>query len=194
MTDSKDHTEEKARFFRSLEKGDFATFTVVLGAHPEWKDATGPAKSVRFNKHAPAIVIAAELGLEEAVKSLISVGADFSARGALGGTALHWAAWFGFAGIVEALLQAGADTLDDATEWHCAPLFWAVHGFSYRGDCLRRDQLQSAKLLLKAGAPPNPTNNEGTTALSLLTEPEDREMISLLIKGENLREDDRSAG
>lgn len=173
-------TEEKTKFFRSLEKGDLSTFKHLLAAHPEWKDAMGHAKSVRFNKHAPAIVIAAELGLEKVVKSLISAGADFSARGALGGTALHWAAWFGFAGIVEKLLQAGADPLDDATEWHCAPLFWAVHGFSYRGDCLRRDQLQAAKLLLAAGAPPNPTNNEGTTALSLLTEPEDREMIELL--------------
>ena len=172
--------EIKTRFFRSLEKGDIETFNGLLSRHPKLANETGPAKSARFNKDAAAITVAAELGLCEAVRELLKAGADLNARGALGGTAIHWAAWFGFADIVELLLKAGADPHDDATQYECAPLFWAVHGFSSRGDCLRRDQLRAAKLLLEAGASPGPTNNDGTTALSLLTEPSELPMKELL--------------
>ena len=78
---------------------------------------------------ARALVIAAGEGRVEATALLLDVGAPIDARGELGGTALHHAAWRGRGGTVDLLLRRGADPLALAPEPASGtPLAWAAHG------------------------------------------------------------------
>jgi GNAT superfamily N-acetyltransferase len=73
--------------------------------------------------------VAAGEGKVEATELLLDAGAPLDARGDLGGTALHHAAWNGRGGTVDLLLRRGADPLALAPEPAAGtPLHWAVHG------------------------------------------------------------------
>jgi ankyrin repeat protein len=76
-----------------------------------------------------ALVIAAGEGRVEATELLLDAGAPIDARGELGGTALHHAAWNGRGGTVDLLLRRGAAPLALAPEPASGtPLAWAAHG------------------------------------------------------------------
>ncbi len=76
-----------------------------------------------------ALVTAAAEGRVEPTALLLDVGAPIDARGELGGTALHQAAWQGRGGTVDLLLRRGADPLALAPEPASGtPLAWAAHG------------------------------------------------------------------
>jgi ankyrin repeat protein/GNAT superfamily N-acetyltransferase len=76
-----------------------------------------------------ALVVAAGEGRVEATGLLLDVGAPTDARGDLGGSALHHAAWQGRGGTVDLLLRRGADPLALASEpTGGTPLAWAAHG------------------------------------------------------------------
>ena len=92
-----------------------------------------------------ALMTAARTGKVEAVKALLSRGADVNAKeSGRGQTALMWAAAEGHAEVVEALLTAGADfraRLDSGF----TPLLFAV----------REGRIDVVRALLKAGADVN---------------------------------------
>jgi ankyrin repeat protein/GNAT superfamily N-acetyltransferase len=76
-----------------------------------------------------ALVLAAGEGRVEATALLLDVGAPMDARGDLGGSPLHHAAWNGRGGTVDLLLRRGADPLAVAPPpTSSTPLAWAVHG------------------------------------------------------------------
>ena len=81
-----------------------------------------------------ALIIAASEGRVEATALLIDVGAPLDARGELGGSPLHHAAWNGRGGTVDVLLRRGADPLAVAPPpTSSTPLAWAAHGSRYAG-------------------------------------------------------------
>jgi len=173
------------RFFRAIGKGDEPTAMELLRAHPELAGETGAVSLPIHNCQAPALVMAAELGLDTMAAALLDAGAAVEVRGFLGGMAMHWAAWYGHSGIVERMLKAGSPLEAHDTEFHCTPLFWAAHGFSYRSPAFRRDQLGAARLLLQAGARTDVHNREGTPVLSILEDPADAPMKSLIEEAAN---------
>jgi len=170
------------RFFKAVGKGDEATALHCLKGNPSLARAIGAARSPVFNKQASALIMAAELGWEGMVTALLQAGSEVTARGALGGMALHWASWQGHPDIVRHLVAAGSPLEATDTRFACTPFFWAVHGFSYHGDAIRRDQLGAARALLQAGANPDVKNAEGILAVELLTDPADAPMLDLIRK------------
>jgi ankyrin repeat protein len=173
--------EAKRRFFRALEKGDEDTAILLTQQYPQLAAESGEVKSTRFHQNAPAILIAAELGLGRALSYLLDGGADINVRGAYGGNALHWAAWNGWLGSVRVLIVKQTPIESTDTKHNCTPLYWTVHGFSYHSEGIRREQLQVARLLIDKGAQKNTSNADGTSAIDLLTDSADDEMKSLLL-------------
>ena len=96
---------------------------------------------------------AAKSGDVEAVKNLISEGADVNAKGSFG-TALHWAAMNGHAEVVDALISAGANT-EALSDQLGMPLHVAT----------RRNHPDVIKKLIDAGADINARTREQFTPL-----------------------------
>jgi ankyrin repeat protein len=86
-----------------------------------------------------------------AVRALLAAGLPVDARGDLGGTALHWACWKGYADIVEILLAHGASLTIEDQQFHGTPPGWYGHGVH---NCNEPggDYVQVARLLIAAGA------------------------------------------
>jgi len=86
-----------------------------------------------------------------AVRALLTAGLPVDARGDLGGTALHWACWKGYADIVEILLAHGASLTIEDEQFHGTPPGWFGHGVR---NCHEPggDYPQVARLLIAAGA------------------------------------------
>jgi ankyrin repeat protein/GNAT superfamily N-acetyltransferase len=108
-------------------RGDREAALRRLGTHPalagEGRDELGAA-----------LVIAAAEGRVEAIALLLDAGAPLDARGDLGGSALHHAAWHGRGGSIDVLLRRGADPLALAPEPAAGtPLAWAAHGSRHAG-------------------------------------------------------------
>jgi ankyrin repeat protein len=81
-------------------------------------------------------------GDEKLARRLLELGVDVDARDVDGGTALQWAAWYGYSGIVAILLDYGADVdAADHTSGRRALHEAAKHG-----------HLETLKLLLVRGA------------------------------------------
>jgi ankyrin repeat protein len=94
------------------------------------------------------------------------------ARAPDGFTALHYAAFFGGAGAVRVLLEAGAAPDADAEN----PLrVRPLHSAAARGD------RAAAQLLLEAGAEPNPRQQGGYTPLHAAAHSDDAELAALLL-------------
>jgi ankyrin repeat protein len=95
------------------------------------------------------------------VELMLDLGFDPAAEsvtGPTGGTALHCAAWEGSAACVAALLRypSGRALIErrDST-YHGTPLAWCSHGSRNCGN-RQADHAEVARLLLEAGARPNP--------------------------------------
>ncbi len=86
-----------------------------------------------------------------AVQVLLDAGLPVDARGDLGGTALHWACWKGYADLVELLLDHGASLSVEDERFHRTPSGWFQYGLQH---CEERegDYPAVARLLLSAGA------------------------------------------
>jgi ankyrin repeat protein len=85
------------------------------------------------------------------VRALLAAGLPVDARGDLGGTALHWACWKGYADLVEILLANGASLTIEDQQFHGTPPGWFGHGVH---NCNEPggDYAQIARLLIAAGA------------------------------------------
>jgi ankyrin repeat protein len=86
-----------------------------------------------------------------AVQALLAAGMPVDARGELGGTALHWACWKGYADIVEILLAHGASLTIEDEKFHGTPPGWFGHGVHNCGEP-GGDYAQVARLLITVAA------------------------------------------
>jgi ankyrin repeat protein len=86
-----------------------------------------------------------------AVRVLLAAGVPVDNRGELGGTALHWACWKGYADLVELLIERGASLAIEDEQFRAPPAGWLHHGTT---NCPERDgdHAQVARLLIAAGA------------------------------------------
>jgi ankyrin repeat protein len=163
------------------------------------------------NSRDTPLITAALLNCTEIVKLLLDAGADVNAkRGAIGGTALMWAARGGTRGTetVKLLLNSGAD-VNAQDETGSTALMWAAvrghlettqffldirAGLNAKGaddDSARmiaRMLVPSGgdtgivQILLDAGANVNIQNKYGQTALTWAKRYKDPEMVSVLVK------------
>ena len=80
------------------------------------------------------------------VRALLAAGMPVDARGELGGTALHWACWKGYADLVKVLIEHGASISIEDSQFHGTPPGWYDHGRRNCGQC-DGDYPQLARLL-----------------------------------------------
>ena len=109
-----------------------------------------------------AIVRAAKKGDTKTVKSLLNKDKSLLfARDKDGLTPLHCASWKGHVGLVEFLIDAGADinNHNDNAHWGTTPLHAAAHG----------NQKEVATVLIRRGADLNAKNLNGRTPLGETT-------------------------
>ena len=88
------------------------------------------------------------------IRFLLDSGADITARGLDGGTALHQACWFGQPANARLLIKHHAP-LEDSNDVHdYTPLGWVCHGSRQSGNASERSDayVQLAEILLEAGA------------------------------------------
>lgn len=123
---------------------DVARVLLDAGVDPDHRDRPGGD---------PYLVTAASLGAERVGLALLEAGADPAGVGARGETALHWAAYTGLVGLVEAIARTrGAPVAARDTAYRCTPLEWALHAWD-EGSKGRREALPAvARALLAAGA------------------------------------------
>ena len=126
----------------------------IVRAHPGVVESLGEADR-------RALCDEAWIGNAAAVELMIELGFDptvTSANGSRGATALHCAAWNGSARAVAAILRHPARTeliaARDAS-YDGTPLGWCCHG-SLNSGKRRADYAEVARLLIEAGARPEP--------------------------------------
>ena len=127
------------------------------------------------------LVAAAGLNADRVGMLYIDRGANVQHRGCHGGTALHWAAWCGRPKLVRKLVEAGAEINKRCIDFISTPLFWAVHGLKNDGYHDTNACVESASILLEAGADKSIPNIDGHTVWDMLEE-NDRELKELLTK------------
>src|SRR5579872_982187 len=154
------------RFYQSIRNDDLATLRVLI------KDNGANVKDPRGQT---PLMFAAAFGSLEAMKLLISGGADAKAESEAGVTALHWCT--GDLAKVRLLLDQGAD-VNKTSRLGRTPLLVAAS--TYGG-------LETVKLLLQKGAEVNVVDNGGFTPLNAAANIDNSAIAKLLIeKGANL--------
>jgi len=94
----------------------------------------------------------AEIGNLAGVRSFLDAGMPIEASGEMGTTALHWAAFCGWADLVDFLIERGAPLEIEDREFHATPFGWGLHAI-----CNHRtpggDYIRLLRRFLQAGAP-----------------------------------------
>jgi ankyrin repeat protein len=125
------------------------------------------------------LLAASSLHADQVANYYIEKGADIHHGGCHGGTALHWAAWTGRPGVVQRLVDEGAEINRLCIDFKATPLFWTIHGFKNEGYSSLKDCLESVKILLRAGADKKIPNGNGHSIFDMLNE-KDLELNKLL--------------
>ena len=125
--------------------GDEALVNHLVHSHP------GLANSLAATERR-AIADAASANKGEAVRLMLIAGWPADARGDLGGTSLHHAAWLGNVDMVRDLLRHGAPLEDRGDAYHLTPLGWAIHGSVNSWRKHEGDYAGTVRALLEAGA------------------------------------------
>ncbi len=86
-----------------------------------------------------------------AIRARLAAGIPVDERGEMGATALHWACWKGYAGLVELLLDHGASLTIEDEQFHGTPPGWFAHGLHNCNEGAG-DYPQVARSLIAAGA------------------------------------------
>ena len=151
------------RLLLACHEGNAAEATAIVRAHPGIVERLAGADrraltDEAWMANAPAVELMMELGFDPAVAS---------DSGPKGGTALHCAAWEGSVDCVAAILRwpAGKALVGqrDPT-YHGTPLNWCSHGSTNCGNP-RADHAEVARLLIAAGARPDPEMTGGSDAV-----------------------------
>jgi ankyrin repeat protein len=109
--------------------------------------------SLSAEQQAGALARAAETGNAPAVAVMLELGFAVEARGELGATPLHTAAYAGSAGVAELLLSRGANLEAIDGNWNSTPLDWALVGSGERPDSNpAADWVRTVDVLIGAGA------------------------------------------
>jgi len=140
-------------------RGDEAQARAVVREHP------GIVESIPPGDHR-AIADAAWNGAVHAVALMLELGFDPRAPGHDSGTALHLAAWEGSVEMVAALLRhpdAGQLVSIRDAHYDATPLGWCCHGSLHGSGA--RDHAGVARLLLAAGARPEPETTEASPSV-----------------------------
>jgi ankyrin repeat protein len=139
------------------------------------------------------LMAAARSGNPEVVAQLLAKGADIHARAARGQTALMWAVAQKHPAVVQALLEGGADVHARSEVWS-QMMAVPPHGrdeynrmIPHGGDtalmfAARVGDLDSAKLLLDAGADVNDADAWGVSALVLAAHSGYRDLCTFLLE------------
>ena len=117
------------------------------------------------------LVAAAEKDDLRQVHELVQKGASVNARDERGFTVSMWVAYWGHHGLLEQLIEKGADV--KARVWHGAAALPLA--------CGPKSNLETVKLLLDNGANPNATTMDGTSVLMVAAETGDIERVQLLV-------------
>jgi ankyrin repeat protein len=147
------------RLLLACRSGDEAQARLLLREHP------GILESMTSDDHR-AISDAAWNGDARAVSLMSDLGFDPRTPGQDSGTALHCAAWEGSAETVAVLLgRADARSLVAIRDAHynATPLGWCCHGSRFGNTS--HDHAGVARLLLEAGAQPEPGAMEPSSAV-----------------------------
>ncbi|MBZ0114793.1 MAG: ankyrin repeat domain-containing protein [Thermoanaerobaculia bacterium] len=128
------------------------------------------------------MIAATSLGTETVANVLVDSGANLEATAVFGARPLHWAASVGLPSTVELLIQHGAELEARCMEFGATPLYWAVFGFGQHGPNRKGDPLESARVLLNAGASIDTTNKQGISLLECSQQAQSNEMYELLIR------------
>lgn len=149
------------RFYQSIRNDDLATLRVLI------KDNGANVKDARGQT---PLMIAAAFGTLDAMKVLISSGADAKAESEAGVTALHWCV--GDVAKVRLLLDQGAD-VNKASRLGRTPLLVAAETYG---------TLEAVRLLLQKGADVNAADNVGFTPLIAAAYVDNTAVAKLLIE------------
>lgn len=188
-----------------LESGAKVDASNDLGATPLWAASqNGSAPMVKklleagANPNAAlisgetALMVAARAGKSEVIGLLAAKGANANARGARGQTALMWAAAQKHPAAVKALLASGADVHAKSAVWS-EMMAVPPHGYlpynkqiPHGGNtallfAARSGDLESAKLLLEAGANVNDEDAWGVSATALAAHSGFTELVEHLL-------------
>jgi hypothetical protein len=150
-----ERSPEQLRLALACEGGDESQVRALLQQRPGLaEDLTDDDR-----RKLPA---AAEMNKAPAVRLMLAAGWPAGARGAQGGTALHWAAWHGNVGMVRELLRYHPALHDEDDTYHQPPLGWALHGSVHSWHRAHGDHAGVVRALLAAGAtvPPESADRE----------------------------------
>lgn len=132
----------------STQQEALAMAEVLLGA--------GEDPNRRYAKSGDTFLIAAaSLGAEEVGVRLLKAGADHTAKGLFGASALHWAVMMGLPELVSALIAAGAALDEPDTEHKATPIQWALHAWTGNSNGYREKIPEAARRLVAAGVTPD---------------------------------------
>ena len=124
-----------------------------------WEDAGRLAATASELEKQFALVLSALNGKAEAVRWMVTAGADVNRPSAdlyAHGTPLHHAVCSGSLATVQALLEAGADPCKPDTAWNGTPLGWAKHYLAERKDADSQRRYGEIADYLRACRPHSP--------------------------------------
>jgi ankyrin repeat protein len=127
--------------------GDLAAARSYVAREPDL------LSSLADEQRAAALARAAETGNAAGLAVMLDLGFPINARGELGATPLHTAAYAGSAEAAELLIRRGADLEATDGNWHSPPLDWALVGSGEQPDTNpAADWLRTVEVLIDAGA------------------------------------------
>lgn len=141
---AKDERSPLEHFISACARGDRGHAQAMLQSHPDLRGA------LRVEHH-HMLQALAERGDASALETMLVCGFDAAAKDGEGATALHRAAYLGYAEAVRVLLAHGAsvNVLDGV--YSATPLVWAAQAWAY-GSREGADYLGIARLLIVAGS------------------------------------------
>jgi ankyrin repeat protein len=146
----------------ACELGDEVAFQSLLTENPNVSQSLSDDERSK-------IVAAAEGNNTEAVRMMLAAGWRVDARGGMGATALHFAAWHGNTEMLKDVLKHRPPVEATDIRYGDTPLGWALVGSKHSWERHKGDYAAAVEMLLQAGAkPPEPAKTlEASEAVQL---------------------------